>query len=424
MTWKTQARFDQEHEGLRDYQRLKWLPSLCATLLIAIAAPALAQNAPDAPSTPQISENAEQVAKILGVSQLASDARRMHSQVPCGAAATVEELSARQDISETLLAAAFEVDGVLAELDNERAHLAELSSILQARRDRGVNLTNVANIVTGTGVGIAVNALQFSNSTANFGNGLGVGSGIASTVLSIVGIRLQRGPQRNVGRIPNMLAPLFARPAVLNSYYPVEVLEYLRSVPPGEASAAGSRFDQLMAEWRQAGRIGAPGSAKTDQQITRLTSSFEDKTKVSIDDISDRMAMLGDVTGRVALMKRDLAELLRSVRSARKCAPSAQQPDAHRHNLNAAQQNDWSELNASMEKMHTAMASVERSGDGDVDFVRLMLPHHQAAIDMARTQLLYGKDPQMRSLAQEIITDQQSEIELMQLWVKQHGPQK
>ena len=52
--------------------------------------------------------------------------------------------------------------------------------------------------------------------------------------------------------------------------------------------------------------------------------------------------------------------------------------------------------------MHVAMSSVERTGDSDIDFVRLMLPHHQAAIDMAKTQLLYGKDPQMRRLAQEI----------------------
>src|SRR6201993_5248319 len=80
---------------------------------------------------------------------------------------------------------------------------------------------------------------------------------------------------------------------------------------------------------------------------------------------------------------------------------------------------DWSELIASMEKMHMAMGAVARSGNSDVDFVRLMLPHHQAAIDMAKTQLLYGKDPQMRRLAQEIITDQQLEIELMQRWLKQ-----
>ena len=78
----------------------------------------------------------------------------------------------------------------------------------------------------------------------------------------------------------------------------------------------------------------------------------------------------------------------------------------------------WSALVGSMETMHAAMASVEPSGNSDVDFVALMLPHHHAALDMARTELLYGKDPQMRRLAQEIVTDQQSEMELMQLWLR------
>ena len=81
---------------------------------------------------------------------------------------------------------------------------------------------------------------------------------------------------------------------------------------------------------------------------------------------------------------------------------------------------EWSELMRSMDKMHADMTLVGRSGEGDIDFVRLMLPHHQAAIDMAKAQLAYGKDPQIRRLAQEIITDQQSEIELMQLWLKHH----
>jgi len=80
----------------------------------------------------------------------------------------------------------------------------------------------------------------------------------------------------------------------------------------------------------------------------------------------------------------------------------------------------WSELQSSMEKMHMSMASIKASGDIDADFVKLMIPHHLAAIDMARTQLLFGKDQQIRRLAQEIITDQQSEIELMNLWLKQY----
>jgi len=80
----------------------------------------------------------------------------------------------------------------------------------------------------------------------------------------------------------------------------------------------------------------------------------------------------------------------------------------------------WSELSTSIQKMHQAMKTLQSSGNSDLDFVKLMLPHHLAAIEMAKTQLLFGKDPEMRRLAQEIITDQQSEIEFMQLWLKRH----
>jgi uncharacterized protein (DUF305 family) len=80
----------------------------------------------------------------------------------------------------------------------------------------------------------------------------------------------------------------------------------------------------------------------------------------------------------------------------------------------------WAELTESMARMHAAMSSVRPSGHSDADFVRLMLPHHQAAIDMAKAELLFGDDPQMLRLAEEIIADQQSEIELMHLWLKRH----
>ena len=78
-------------------------------------------------------------------------------------------------------------------------------------------------------------------------------------------------------------------------------------------------------------------------------------------------------------------------------------------------------MGEAMSVMHKRMHSAAYSGEPDHDFVTMMIPHHQGAIDMAKALLLYGKDPQMRRLAQEIITDQQSEIQLMQLWLKQHG---
>lgn len=94
---------------------------------------------------------------------------------------------------------------------------------------------------------------------------------------------------------------------------------------------------------------------------------------------------------------------------------------SHAHALTEEGETDWSELSSSMEAMHRSMVAVHASKDSDLNFVNLMLPHHQAAIDMAKAQLKYGTDPQMRRLAQEIVTDQQSEIELMRLWLKHHN---
>ena len=69
--------------------------------------------------------------------------------------------------------------------------------------------------------------------------------------------------------------------------------------------------------------------------------------------------------------------------------------------------------------MHEQMA-IEYSGDADIDFVRGMIPHHQGAIDMAKTVLQYGADPEIKKLAEGIITAQESEIAWMQDWLAKH----
>jgi uncharacterized protein (DUF305 family) len=74
-------------------------------------------------------------------------------------------------------------------------------------------------------------------------------------------------------------------------------------------------------------------------------------------------------------------------------------------------------MNDSMERMDNGMKSGPMNGDIDHDFATMMMPHHQGAIDMAKAELLYGKDPVMRRLAEEIVVDQQSEIQAMQLWL-------
>ena len=79
------------------------------------------------------------------------------------------------------------------------------------------------------------------------------------------------------------------------------------------------------------------------------------------------------------------------------------------------------ENNVAMGKMMRAMA-VPPTGDVDRDFVAMMAPHHQGAIDMALAQLRYGHNEQLRRIAQEIIVEQQQEISAMRLALGQPLP--
>jgi uncharacterized protein (DUF305 family) len=81
-----------------------------------------------------------------------------------------------------------------------------------------------------------------------------------------------------------------------------------------------------------------------------------------------------------------------------------------------------SRSNAAMDKMMTDMA-VKPTGDVDHDFVTMMVPHHQGAIDMAQAELQYGQSPQLKTIAQEIIVGQMQEITLMRLALGEPLPQ-
>ncbi|WP_235031393.1 CopM family metallochaperone [Geminicoccus flavidas] len=74
-------------------------------------------------------------------------------------------------------------------------------------------------------------------------------------------------------------------------------------------------------------------------------------------------------------------------------------------------------MEAANEKMHAAMM-LPPDTDADRLFAQVMIPHHEGAIDMARVQLQYGKDPELRKLAEEIIAAQEGEIAVLRDWLE------
>jgi uncharacterized protein (DUF305 family) len=72
-----------------------------------------------------------------------------------------------------------------------------------------------------------------------------------------------------------------------------------------------------------------------------------------------------------------------------------------------------SEMDAGMDKMMRDMHAPGYTGDPDIDFLAMMIPHHEGAVEMARLVLIHGRDPLTRKLAEEIIASQVVEIEGM-----------
>ena len=132
--------------------------------------------------------------------------------------------------------------------------------------------------------------------------------------------------------------------------------------------------------------------------------------------------MDGKLIAIAALIVLTIASMQSHENQAQSATPTVGWPPAPTTKFVASTEKTFDQLMAdAMSVMHRDMHNAGYSGEADHDFVKMMIPHHQGAIDMAKAVLLYGKDPQIRRLAQEIITDQQSEIQLMQLWLKQRN---
>ncbi|MDB6453692.1 DUF305 domain-containing protein [Falsirhodobacter sp. 20TX0035] len=74
-----------------------------------------------------------------------------------------------------------------------------------------------------------------------------------------------------------------------------------------------------------------------------------------------------------------------------------------------------------MDRMMESMKGMDSSGNADADFLLMMIPHHQSAVDMAMVELEHGKDQDTRAMAGKIIAAQEAEIEEMKAMLERMG---
>lgn len=180
---------------------------------------------------------------------------------------------------------------------------------------------------------------------------------------------------------------------------------------------------------------GAPMSDMLKDYTASMTTMHEEMMKgMSFNDPDTAFAqgMLGHHIGAVDMAKIELKYGTDvEMRKLAQAIIDAQQSEITQMKTWLASHPDAAEPTADTEAMQKAYAKGMDTMHGemmlgiadpipDMAFARGMLPHHVGAVDMAQVQLKYGKDAEMRKLAQEIIDAQQPEIEQMQSWIAAH----
>ena len=96
----------------------------------------------------------------------------------------------------------------------------------------------------------------------------------------------------------------------------------------------------------------------------------------------------------------------------------------HGRSVGGAANEATAEMMTAMDRMHAEMNAMEMTGDIDRDFIEMMVPHHQSAVEMAQAYLREGRDPELRRLAEQIVRSQHDEIRYMRSRVPEAGAER
>ena len=186
--------------------------------------------------------------------------------------------------------------------------------------------------------------------------------------------------------------------------------------PSADAVAEGKAFTLANNQMMRDIADGAPLTGDADADFARLMithhRSAVDMARIELQYGGDQ-AVLG-LAKRIAAQQSEIDQLTAWQKTHPTTAPASAAADGAAANAAYATASD---------RMMSGMMgdSMAHSGNADRDFVKMMIPHQQGAIDMANVQLRYGGDPELKALAQKVVSTGQSEIAEMNAWLKTNG---
>jgi len=229
--------------------------------------------------------------------------------------ATVERKTIiRAKINETILESYFDAASVQAEAEREQNKLEALRQTLTSQRDRRVEINNATNFIASGTLNTLGSSLGFSNRLPAFpGNFYQMLSGVVSTSLSMYALKQNAGGKTPGQGTPTVLAELFGRPTDEATVYPESVWRFFHGQAPQDPTK--SRIAHLEEQWIKRNELEPHGSAREKLKLDLVCGIKDLKKSMSIDDLSDEINMLSDVSALSLLMSHHLRDLLRTIDS-------------------------------------------------------------------------------------------------------------
>jgi hypothetical protein len=220
----------------------------------------------------------------------------------------------KEDVTETIEQTRLEVDFAQAELVREIAVHSELLAAYTAERDRKVNLSNAWGYRTNGVLWAAAEGLDiptYAHPRYSIPSGIvGIVAGLAPSAFSLYALRQEGGARFERKPHPNMLSKVFNYHVTPELEYPDSVWTWLNSQAP--VGPKGTRLEFLIDWWQKDGNIRYFSAKPTHHQLDLLTATVQDDLTIQL--ISDRLAMLRSLDALILGINRPLLELMMVVR--------------------------------------------------------------------------------------------------------------